>query len=130
MIEGIFVLFQDTANMPPAKARALVNKCKSNILDLEEKFPNWRVLALPVQPPQETELKIVKLTEKGVIVLYVDVGSRSPVAAEALIDRIKDDHRWLKELDKTNIAKVIIPIRCSESDVIYLDLEENNVEKT
>ena len=126
MIEGIIVLFQDTGNLAPTKARALTAKCKKNILDLEDKFPNWRIMAIPCRSPQETELRAIKLTKKGVIVFYIDVGSRSPIDASADIDRIKDDHPWLKQLEE--VAKVFIPIRYHESDVSYLDLEEKDGE--
>ena len=126
MIEGIFVLYQDCGQLPPAKARALVKRCKDNIMNLEEKFPNWRVLAIPVRSPQETELAAIRLTPKGVICLYIDVGSLSPIAAEAHIAHIKDDNRWMNDLEQ---AKVFSPVRCAVSQVDYLDLEEKDVEQ-
>ena len=133
-MEGIFVLFQDTGLLAPNKARALVNRCKKNIISLEKKFTNWKVLAIPVLPSQGTELRALKLTKKGVIVFYIDVGSRSPQAAEAFIEDIKDQHPWLEDLgDK--IAKVFIPLRGSnnsnyETDVEYLDMGADDEEKT
>ena len=127
MIEGLFILFQDVGQLAPTKARALVNRCKNNIIGLEDKFPNWKIVTIPVRPPQETEFTALKLTKKGVIVFYIDVGTLSPVAAEALISRIKDDNSCLDKLGE-QVAKIYISTRCEESTVEYLDLEEKDVE--
>ena len=123
MIEGIFVLFQDTGNLAPTKARALTAKCKKNILDLEDKFPNWRIMAIPCRSPQETELRAIKLTKKGVIVFYINIGSRSPSAAESFIEKIRKEHSWLSDLPQSTM---FIPIRNQNTYVDYLNLEEES----
>jgi hypothetical protein len=119
-IEGIFVLVADCGTLPPARANAFVERMKGNLTDLEVKFPNWRLLTIPSQ--QMHELVHIKLTSKGVLVFYINVGTRSPSAAEIFIKSIKTGHPWLADLDE--VAKVFIPVRGDcETSVDYLDLE-------
>lgn len=123
-IEGVFVLITDVGSLLPPRAKVFVEKMKKNLAELEIKFPNWRLLAIPSQ--QMHKLSSVKLTSKGVLVFYINVGSLSPSAAEAFIAHIKEDHPWLSELDEIGVAKVFIPIRGdTQTGVDYLNLEND-----
>jgi hypothetical protein len=125
MIEGIFIMFQDVGNVNPKKVKSSLMKHRKNLINLENKFPNWKVLVLPAYPPQKSELRAIKLTPKGVIILYINIGFQSTPVVDFIYD-IKQQNSWLEELIQ---EKVYIPIQYQETDVCYINLEENNVEE-
>ena len=123
-LEGIFVLYQDTGILAPIKVDAFIERLKnrSDFKKLESKNPGWKLVVIPA-PQQMTELASINLTTKGVIVFYINIGSRSPSAAESFIEKIRKEHSWLSDLPQSTM---FIPIRNQNTYVDYLNLEEES----
>jgi hypothetical protein len=124
-VEGIFVLLLDIGQLSPAKAEIFIKNLeeKSDFNKLEKKCSGWKLMILP-RRYCSTELLKIKLTSRGVIVFYIDVGTLSPFSAEKYLKAFKNKYEWLADLPQ---CSCMVPIRQESSYVEYFNLEDENV---